>query len=245
MKNVIVHALWILSLALVGCGGSEELLEEPVSAEGAGGEEGADDQGDLVEAEGVAPNLTEEMGLKELECPAGSRPQIGRSATGVEQWCEQDGVMHGPYKGYYADSTRKVGGQYVDNQPEGAWLWWHPNNTKASKGTYSQGKQAGIWTWWHPNGARAQEGDFLAGRKAGKWTAWHEDGRKKEEGLYHNGNKNGVWTYYRTTGEEGIERTETWQSGVRISTTTEDGTASEGEDASEASAVEAPRKSGG
>lgn len=245
MKNVIVHALWILSLALTGCGSSEPVLEGPGVTEGATGEKATADDLDPSQTRQAASDLTQEMGLAELECPAGSRPQIGRSATGIEQWCEQDGVMQGPYKGYYADSTRKVGGQYVDNLPDGAWLWWHPNNTKASKGTYSQGKQAGIWTWWHPNGARAQEGDFLAGRKAGKWTAWHEDGRKNEEGLYHNGNKNGVWTYYRTTGEEGIERTETWQSGVRISTTTEESDTPDGDDDSEPSTAEAPRKSGG
>ena len=90
MKNVTVHALWILSLALFGCGGSEPLLEEPEIGEGEAAEEGAADEGASVEAEEAAPDLTEEMGLAELECPDGSRPQIGRSATGVEQWCEQD-----------------------------------------------------------------------------------------------------------------------------------------------------------
>ena len=243
MKNLIVLTVWILTTAMIGCGGPEAAVDGPTEA--ALGEDGGEvgsntDAANEVNEVDVASNI----GVAELECPEGTRPQIGQSATGVEQWCEQDGVMHGPYKGYYADSTRKVGGQYVDNQPDGAWLWWHSNNAKASKGTYSRGKQAGIWTWWHPNGSRAQEGDFLAGRKAGKWTAWHEDGRKKEDGLYHNGNKNGVWTYYHMTGEEGIARTEKWQSGVRISTRTMDKEGSV-DDAIETAPTNTPRKSGG
>jgi hypothetical protein len=244
MKNLFVLTVWTLTTSMTGCGGQEAVVGGPSEdALAEAGMEADAKTNPATEAQGV--DVAAKIDVAELECPEGTRPQIGQSATGVEQWCEQDGVMQGPYKGYYADSTRKVGGQYVDNQPDGAWLWWHPNNTKASKGTYSRGKQAGIWTWWHPNGSRAQEGDFLAGRKAGKWTAWHEDGRKKEEGLYHNGNKNGVWTYYLVTGEEGIARTEKWQSGVRISTQTMGEEASADDVAVETAPANTPRKSGG
>jgi hypothetical protein len=185
----------------------------------------------------VATKLAAEIApdLPPIECTEGARPQAGKSANGIEQWCERDGVMHGPYNRFHDDGTKAVDGMYADNAPDGNWLWKHPNGTKASKGTYRKGKQAGSWTWWHPNGMRAQEGDFLAGRKAGHWTAWFDEGSKKEMGLYHNGNKHGDWSYFKSQTDEDLARTETWQRGVLVQTvlpappeTTEDGESKDG-----------------
>lgn len=162
-----------------------------------------------------APSLPS---LPDLLCVKGTTLQTGRSATGIEQRCEKDGVLHGPYRAYYLDGTRKADGVYLDNVPNERWTWWHPNGKRASKGRYDKGKQSGMWMWWHPNESRAQAGDFLAGRKAGKWTTWYEDGFRKEEGHYHNGSRHGDWTFFDETRRDRAQRIETWQNGILIST---------------------------
>jgi antitoxin component YwqK of YwqJK toxin-antitoxin module len=152
--------------------------------------------------------------LPKLDCPDGATEQIGRSANGIEQWCDREGVMHGPYQRYHDNMGRAVDGGYEHNMPDGSWTWYHEEGTTKSKGNYRKGKQAGSWTWWHPNGLRAEEGDFLAGRRAGQWTSWYDDGRVQHEGQYHNGNKDAEWRYYQPNTDQKIERTEVWEKGI-------------------------------
>lgn len=147
-------------------------------------------------------------------CPTDSNLEVVETDAGAEQYCDRDGVLHGPYFSYYPDGTHKSRGAYDLGEPNGDWFWWHDNGNEQQQGRYVRGKKTGSWSAWHSNGNRAEEGDYLQGRKAGKWVSWFSSGARSEEGMYHNGMKDGSWTYYNDDVEGTVERTERWENGV-------------------------------
>jgi len=163
-----------------------------------------------------APTTDEdaEPALPKIECPENSSYRHGQGAQGVEQYCEQDGVMHGPIRKLYANGNRSAEGSYALGKTDGTWSWWYEDGKKKSKGSYKAGKQTGGWSWWHENGQRAREGDFLNGRKAGQWVSWYDNGHKSEEGLYFNDMKDGRWAYYMDDEDATIARLEFWSNGT-------------------------------
>jgi len=169
-----------------------------------------------VDAPPTAPAAEEapKSTLPGLDCPEGASYREGQGAQGVEQYCEKEGVMHGPIRKFYTNEKRSAEGSYTEGKTDGTWSWWYEDGSKKSKGSYKLGKQTGGWAWWHQNGERAREGDFLNGRKAGQWTSWYDNGRKSEEGLYFNDMKDGQWTYFHDDEDTTVARLETWSNGT-------------------------------
>lgn len=87
---------------------------------------------------------------------------------------------------------------------------------KTQMKTLHDGKKIphGTCTMFHPNGAKAGEGAYVDGKENGIWRAWREDGTLRMEGKYLFGLKEGKWTLWDDKG--GIETTEWWQNGQRI-----------------------------
>ena len=200
MKKLTI--LGFVALVLTACGGAEA---PPLDGEG--------------EPPPPPPQVQADDGLPPMQCPEGSSYQTGQGAQGLEQYCEMNGVMHGPIRKYYANGNRSTEGNYDKGKTDDIWSWWYEDGKKKSKGSYKKGKQTGSWSWWHENGDRAREGDFLNGRKAGQWTSWYDNGRKSEEGLYFNDQKNGQWKYFIDNEDNAISRTETWENGNMSSET--------------------------
>ncbi|MBT3220738.1 MAG: toxin-antitoxin system YwqK family antitoxin [Proteobacteria bacterium] len=159
------------------------------------------------------PSKEPEVVLEELNCPKGARAKNSKTQKGVEQWCDRNGVQHGPYIRFYFSGQRAVKGNYSDNKPDGQWIWFHPNGQTESKGRYKLGKQVGSWSWWHDNGERAQEGEYYEARRWGLWITWYSNGQKREEGTYRNGLKDGEWYYWGRTSR--LETVELWVYGKK------------------------------
>ncbi len=155
-----------------------------------------------------------EPALATMDCPEDASYREGQGAQGIEQYCEKDGIMHGPIRKYYANGNRSAEGSYNEGKTDGTWSWWYEDGKKKSKGSYKKGKQTGGWSWWHESGERAREGDFLNGRKAGQWTSWYDNGRKSEEGLYFNDLKDGEWLYFLDDEDMTVARVEKWSNGT-------------------------------
>ena len=164
------------------------------------------------EAGDATPQPELSSDLPEHNCPSGTTRQAAQTEEGgLEQWCEVDGQMDGPYARWHPNGAQAIKGSYKENQPSNDWLWWHENAQVQRKGSYEKGKQVGSWTWWHPNGQTLQTGDYLHGRQTGNWVAWHENGQMAESGIYLHGEKDGVWTHWNEDGEE--DKVESWQRG--------------------------------
>jgi antitoxin component YwqK of YwqJK toxin-antitoxin module len=157
----------------------------------------------------------------ELACPVGTTPR----RVGDELACTRaDGLRHGPARAWFADGTLRVTGGYVDDQPDGPWIWWRANGRKQAEGqmragvlvgpyrawhdngqlyladTYVDGKPEGEATRYHANGQRAAHGELRDGRKHGVWTFWHPSGAREREGRYDRGKQVGTWARWDAAG---------------------------------------------
>ena len=168
--------------ALVACGSGQD---EPPSPEPS-------------EQAAKAVDRDPEDTLPEIQCPEGADYRFQKTAEGMEQYCENIGVLHGPFRRWKDYETKLVDGEYGGGLPSGLWSWNYDSGDRKSRGSYRAGKQIGAWAWWHEDGSRAEEGDFLAGHKAGLWTSWFSSGKKQDEGLYRNGEKHGDWYSFRS-----------------------------------------------
>lgn len=196
-------------LLLIGCGDSSSGLTKEAAGLLTGGSAAERAEEDDVTSQG-AKTQVEEDGVERLRCPesttlAGNPP--------LEQWCERNAKMHGPYLRKHESGTRAISGTYKNNKTHGDWTWWYESGATSSKGSYVDGKRIGSWTWWHENGTRSMTGDFLDDRKVGTWTSWHEDGSRSEMGGYVNGHKDGTWTTWSPQGA--VTSTELWRMGEK------------------------------
>lgn len=87
----------------------------------------------------------------------------------------------GPWRGWHANGQKRVEGNFLNDVPNGHYVWWFANGQKQMEGTYAEGKQHGTWTWWHENGFRSITGDYANGIPSGKWTWWKDDGRVSQK----------------------------------------------------------------
>ncbi|MEQ1567772.1 MAG: hypothetical protein ABMA64_19175 [Myxococcota bacterium] len=152
-------------------------------------------------------------GKPDIECGEEHTLVATPSAKGLEQWCDQGGLMDGPYLLKFPNGKRAVKGSYAQNLEDGDWWAWYDNGQERYQGKYNKAKKTGPWTSWHSNGNRAEEGDYLQNRKIGQWTTWYESGHKREEGLYQNDSKNGTWLYYNDDEANAVAKTEKWENG--------------------------------
>lgn len=134
-----------------------------------------------------------------------------------------DGKRRGEYKEFYADSTLRAEGEYLNGEKTGEWRYYYQNGQLEEKGMFKEGKQDGIWIWYYDNGKIQIEemffkgiangaykeydtegklivsGTYFDGMKAGKWM--EEIGDMYEEGEYRNDQKVGEWTSFYDNGK--------------------------------------------
>ncbi|HWU87021.1 MAG TPA: hypothetical protein VN253_07090, partial [Kofleriaceae bacterium] len=99
-------------------------------------------------------------------CPDGAilkapEPEDPRSA----QWCEKNGVKHGPYVTWYTRGHRESYATYVDGKRHGPAITWDPQARLEARLLYDHGRQISPEVWYEKGKKRAeqtwQEGDAL------------------------------------------------------------------------------------
>jgi hypothetical protein len=57
-------------------------------------------------------------------------------------------------------------GEYVDNEPNGPWTFWHPNGQLRAQGSFVKGSVEGPWTFWSDTGIvdATRSGEYAAGK---------------------------------------------------------------------------------
>jgi len=84
-----------------------------------------------------------------LSCPEGSSLVGDIPPRGLEQWCEQDGERHGPYRRWHPTKTQIFRGRV---QP-----------TPLVSGAYARGARIGVWTEVSLDGTFTVETFYAAG----------------------------------------------------------------------------------
>lgn len=82
---------------------------------------------------------------------------------------------------YYADSSMRMAGEYVNGLKSGEWNAWYDNGTPWSKGEFKDGKAHGIRIVYHENGTLYYKGQFTEGKRSGHWEFFDSKGEKQNE----------------------------------------------------------------
>jgi antitoxin component YwqK of YwqJK toxin-antitoxin module len=72
--------------------------------------------------------------------------------TGRVQVTLENGVMDGPYVGYWNNGQLFNKGTYKDDKKHGPWVTYHDNGQLMWKGTYKDGKMDGSWVSYNKDG---------------------------------------------------------------------------------------------
>lgn len=116
----------VLALTLLACSSSDTDAAADAATDAAAAVDGTDPTGDPPEDAVVAP----------IQCDPGTTPQMADTEKGKEFWCDKGGLNHGAFVRQHADGTKAAEGSFVDNLPDGNWIWWHENGVEAEKGKY-------------------------------------------------------------------------------------------------------------
>jgi len=82
---------------------------------------------------------------------------------------------------YYENGSKKIEGNYQDDQRSGQWSFWYPDGSLWSQGVYKNGKENGLKTVWHKNGQKYYEGVSTDDKRTGIWRFWNEEGELIKE----------------------------------------------------------------
>ncbi|MCP4521907.1 MAG: hypothetical protein GY827_09510 [Cytophagales bacterium] len=92
----------------------------------------------------------------------------------------------GTWKGFYADSSIRSVGQYIDGFQEGIWIFYHQNGNVEQEGNYLKGRQVGIWKNYYDNKALYSKLIFENESNSFKVVYFHKNGQLNFKILYKN-----------------------------------------------------------
>lgn len=77
---------------------------------------------------------------------------------------------------------------------------FYENETKKLEGEYANEQRTGHWMAWYENGKLWSEGEYKDGKRNGPGVVYHDNGKRYIESVYTNDEKTGKWRFYDTTG---------------------------------------------
>ncbi len=105
-------------------------------------------------------------------------------------------ILHGFYRSYYEDGTRKEFGQYRDGVRVGEWVSAYADGQVRKRGRYEGGKEHGLWVSYRRDGQVRWQRSFAHGRKSGPWTYYHANGQRLRTENYTAGILDGAFLAY-------------------------------------------------
>ena len=119
-------------------------------------------------------------------------------------------IIEGEYNSYYVNGKLKASGYYINNVPDGLWIYYYENGNIKMRGRLNGDKSFGTWKYYYENGKTSMEGELRNGTREGNWKFYYETGLTKSEGNFTAGEKSGIWNYYY---EDGIIKAQCFYSG--------------------------------
>ncbi len=161
-----------------------------------------------------------------LECPAGSTPRRGVPvddsrtwANGIREaeWCERDGMKHGPYRDWYPSGAQFRSSLYSEGELHGVRTIYRPNGSILSRSEHRNGRPFGEAIKFASDGRVAQRTTY---RWVGERTEAHvrtfgKGGLPLAEGHLVDGKRDGPWTYFDESGKR--DAIEVWKGGRIVS----------------------------
>ena len=104
-----------------------------------------------------------------------------------------DGKRRGEYKEFFADSSLRAEGLFIDGLHSGEWKFYYQNGKLQEVGSYKEGEPDGVWIWYYDNGQKQIEEQFYKGQHNGPYKEYDSKGNVIVSGTYFDGMKNGKW----------------------------------------------------
>ena len=122
------------------------------------------------------------------------------STTRAQGYVDSHGRRVGERQEFWPDGTKKLEGNYDQDQRHGNWNTYHEDGRIELEGQYVDDLREGRWVAWHENGERRQEVDYRRGQREGFGRAWYSNGQVKEAGEFKDGRREGYWQFYHYDG---------------------------------------------
>ncbi len=100
-----------------------------------------------------------------VSCPEGSVHVEETSETGaVGEWCEKDGLRHGPYV-LREEGVLTRSGEFNHGKMSGLWKRHSKSGTVLDEGNWTENQPDGIWTFYDPDGKVLNRITFVRGER--------------------------------------------------------------------------------
>ena len=129
--------------------------------------------------------------------------------------------IHGMKTGawtFYVDDTQKTvyaQGNYVDDNQNGHWKYYHNNGQVDFEGEHINGAFSGEWRFYNENGNLIKKGILTGSRLAqGEWEFYFDNGKPQAIGSFEDDQKTGKWEFYHPNGK--LKETGKYRKGEKI-----------------------------
>ena len=96
----------------------------------------------------------------------------------------ENGILHGPAKSYYPDSTIKRSGSYNQGFMDGKWQYFNEEGRKIMEVHFNNDTMNGHYVSWYYTGVIKEKGIYKKNRRIGEWLVYDEAGMITEQ-LYY------------------------------------------------------------
>lgn len=100
---------------------------------------------------------------------------------------------------YHPNGKTGVTGTYINNKKYFEWTWYYENGTKKVIGQYSNDQRSGIQTYYNEDGSLDKKGAYINENQYGEWVHYR-NGKISLKGVYKNGMPVGEWDSYNELG---------------------------------------------
>ncbi|MEZ5083580.1 MAG: toxin-antitoxin system YwqK family antitoxin [Bacteroidales bacterium] len=148
----------------------------------------------------------------------------GQESNDTINRLDEKGLKQGYWIKYGEGGLLKYEGRFVDDIPQGEFIYYYPDEKVKARSEFSQGgdyvktttyhysgnimtkgfyknkEKDSLWTYYNSEGTLLTEEFYLHNKKDGNWKTYYDNGQVSEEITWDKGKRNGPWKQYYADG---------------------------------------------